>query len=545
MTLPRDFARAHARSLTTALVAVVVAQFYWVATSFAFLNFDDPAYVTENPVVARGLSADGVRWAFTARTQGHWHPLTWLSHMLDASLFGLDPFGHHLTNVLLFAAGAAALFAFLADRDVPLEAAFLGALFFALHPLRAESVAWVAERKDVLSFALGLGAAIAWHRGSPRLSWAALAASLLAKPTFVSLPPLLVLSDRAAGVRRPWRAYLPGFALAAASCALALRTQEEGGAIQPLDLAARLGTMAASYGAYLGKFVLPLRLSIFHPWRPTPAILACALLTVLAVLTALGFRARGRHPRAWFGWTWFLVTALPVSGAVPVGGQLYADRWTLVPHVGLLLALLSFFHRPHWARTAIGFAAVAAMATLAHANLPAWRDSEAVFRHALAVDPENFMAHTNLGAALAVRGEYAAAERHYAAAARLRPGYAEAQNNLGTALARRGRYDAAIEHFRSAVALAPRLSSARYNLGLAYVGAGRAVDGATTWIALLRDDPDYGATRASLRALRGTEPCPPADADRLGAVLRRGPFGAPTDGALAAQAARRACGAPD
>jgi hypothetical protein len=402
-----------------ALVAAVVATYHAVG-GFAFVRYDDPDYVLENPVVGGGLTLEGVRWAFGSAHASNWHPLTWLAHMLDVELFGLAPAGHHwmavgmhaLASVLCFAA-----FTRLTGARAP--SAFL-ALLFALHPLRVESVAWVSERKDLLSgccfFALLW--AYAGHARRPRLGSYALvtlllALGLMAKPMLVTAPLVLLLLDAwPLGRWREARAgagllleKLPLLALALCAAAVAVWSQRRGGSLYTLDvipLAERLANAPVAVLRYVGSFAWPARLAFFYPhpalvaerasaW--TPAALG-ALAAVLG-LTALALRAARRPPELAVGWLWFLVMLVPVIGIVQVGEQARADRYAYLPAVGLQIALVFGLDRVVRAARArrvlavTGAAVLLALALRSAQQAHTWRDSEALFRNALAVTESN------------------------------------------------------------------------------------------------------------------------------------------------------------
>ena len=465
------------------LLGLIVLSFYWPLTSYGFLNFDDPMYVTDNSMVAKGLSWASIQWAFTTFTMGHWHPLTWISHLLDVSLFGMNPWGHHLMSVLIFSANAAMVFLLLKRLKFFDHWAYLGALFFALHPMRLESVAWISERKDVLSFFFGISALVIYlelNRLSQmsRRTWLYIAIilfsfSLLAKPTFVSLPVLLLLYEiyvlNETNVKFIFLRIIPFALLAALSSSLVVFSQAHVGALKAATFTDRLLSMSNSYQIYLEKFFWPKEIAIFYPkqsldWR----IVGSGVLVMLLISVAL-FLSRRSRPLAWLGWIWFLVAALPLSGIIPIGGQAYADRWTLLPHVGLVILSLTFLSQVKWPllTKSLTGVAVAGMAFFTFSLMPHWKNSESIFRETLRVAPENFMAHTNLGTALAAQGRTEEAEKHYEEAVRLNPTYPEALNNLGSSRAKKARYDEAIGLFIRALKRDPNLKTARQNLELA------------------------------------------------------------------------------
>ena len=487
-------------------IALAVLVLYAPVRGFDYLNFDDNEYVTENPFVRGGLSLDNARAAFTHARGGHYHPLTWLSHMLDVSLFGLRAGPAHVVNVVFHAATTALLFLLVCRCLAAPGLAAAVALLFGAHPMRLESVAWLAGRKDVLSLFFALATLHAWvsyaQRPSPRryLGVGVLfALGLLCKPTLVTLPLLLLAFDRwplarAESLARLLREKVPLAALSVASVVTTAWTQAREGAVVGLPGAAlddRAATAALAYLAYLGKLFWPAGLAIFYPLtKYAPGIGAGAVVALAALSYGCLSNAR-RYPALAFGWVWFVVAPLPVIGLVQFGGQAFADRWSYLPHLGLVLGLVATVHgllRPR-ARVVGAVVAVVACAVVTARALPHWRNSETVFRHALAVVPDNFMAHTNLGNALDQAGKLDEAAVHYEEAVRLNPTYPEALNNLGTLKARRGEMDAAEALFRRALAVRPGMLLARYNLGLAASSFGRNVEAATEWLRLLADSP--------------------------------------------------------
>jgi hypothetical protein len=468
----------------------------------AFLNYDDPLYVTANPHVQRGLTADGVAWAFTTSETGTWHPLTWLSHMTVVSLAGLDPAAHHLTNVVLHAANAALLLLVLARATGRLAPSALVAWLFAVHPLHVESVAWVAERKDVLSTFFGLVALVGWLsyvRTPTRRRYIpvalSFAASLMAKPMLVTLPVLLLLLDwwplgriervRDRGVWQRWRPFvvekLPLFIVAGVAIVVAVYTQRRNESVAGVDavpIAFRAGHTLVASATYLRRTFSPTGLAVFYPYPHQLAagdvIIAAA---VLAGVTAVAAWNARRAPFLIVGWTWFVVSLLPVIGLVQIGMQSTADRYTYVPLIGVFVALAWTAAAlaevaPPWSTAVVaGIAASAVVACGATTlrQLTYWRSDVTLYRHALAVTSDNFVAHNNLGLALVSGDASARAEAalHFSEALRLRPAYPEAHNNLGGVLLMQGRRAEAIEHFTAALRSRPNFPAAQKNLRLA------------------------------------------------------------------------------
>ncbi len=485
-----------------------------------FVNYDDPKYLTENPLVQRGLSAAGLRWAFTNEQTANFHPLTWLSHMLDVELFGLDPGPHHLVSLGLHALAACALCLALEALGLSLGAALAVALLFAVHPLRVESVAWASERKDVLCalfFALALRAWAAWARHGRRTGYAlallALALGLCAKAMLVTLPLVLLVLDRwpleRARSRRLVLEKLPFFALSAAFAALTVVTQRAAGAVrdqQRIGLAARLANAARSAAAYVAESVFPSDLAVFYPHpaiaRPDePAWGAPALLALAALVaaSALAWRLRARLPALLAGWAWFLVMLLPVIGLVQVGEQARADRYTYLPSIGLALALVGALERltrarPRARRALVLPAALALLllgsATRAQARL--WHDSRSLFSHALDVDEQNDVALLALAELDLQAGDHAAARAGYERALALRPDLGRAHNGLGIALQRQGQPALARASFERALALDPGDPQAANNLGIACAQAGEGARALELFERAVRLRPGFG-----------------------------------------------------
>jgi tetratricopeptide (TPR) repeat protein len=522
-TSPGD--RRRALLLAAGLVAVVGVVYAQVA-SFGFVNIDDQVYVTENPHVLRGLTADGLRWALGFHA-ANWHPLTWLSHMLDVQLFGLRAGGHHLTSALLHLANTLLVFRLLRTATGAVGRSALVAALFGVHPLHVESVAWVAERKDVLSTLFGLLAALTYvhavrRPGRPRL-WpvaALLALGLMAKPMLVPLPLLLLLLDlwplgrlgEAAARRVVTRQALvarirekaPLLVLSAASAVVTALAQAEGGAVAALTAVPLLGRVenaVVSLAAYLRDAAVPVGLASFYPH---PAIVlggvpvldvasSIALLIALAVVAVQQVRAR---PWIAFGLAWYAVSVFAVLGLVQVGEQARADRYTYLPLVGVFVAVvwgaaeILERTRRRWAGPAIGGLAVAACAALAVPQAATWRNSVALHERAVAVTERNWKAWQGLCDARSDAGDQAGALAACGEALRIAPAMAEAWNGFGVATGRLGRHDEAIAHFRQAIRSRPGYADAWYNLGTAYGTLGRHADAVPCFREALRLRPD-------------------------------------------------------
>lgn len=465
--------------LAVVLVALTVAALGRVVTH-EFLRYDDSTYVTYNPHVASGLTWQNLRWAFTSGYASNWHPLTWVSHMLDVQLFGMRPSWHHLMSLALHVTNALLLWVLLRRLTGEEWPSFLVALLFAVHPLHVESVAWVAERKDVLSalfFFMSLLAYVRWRNepGSQRHYWIALvwfALGLMSKPMLVTLPFVLLLLDfwplrRAAELRAVprliWEKW-PFFALCVVSSVVTYLAQERGRAVVvDLPLTERLANAFVAYSQYLRKTLWPSDLGVFYPhasliyaggwplWRVGAAVL------ILALVTGLALWCRKRAPWVITGWLWFVGMLVPVIGIVQVGGQAFADRYTYLPLIGLfIMAVWSIGPiRSGKLSDALGLGLAVAFAGVAHWQTGFWRDNQTVFTRALAVAPQNPVAHAQLGIELAEKGKFEEALPHFQAAVRTDKSLAEAHFGLAFSLQGLGRRDEAAQEYREALKLKP------------------------------------------------------------------------------------------
>jgi hypothetical protein len=494
--------------LASILLVVLTAGVFGRVAGFDFVAYDDDVYVYENPHVRTGLSLEGVRWAFTTLRSGHWHPLTWLSHMLDCELFGLSPGPHHLSSVFLHLLNALLLFGLLHRLTGAFWRSAFAAALFAIHPLHVEPVAWVSSRKDVLSTLLLLLTLWAYLRYTERggvrsylLCVASFAAGLLAKSMIVTLPGLLVLLDAwplkrlprplgrgGEGAARPsLRAWMlekaPFFLLSGAAGVIAVAASkglEEVAGLPASDLVLQPDRVARGLDnllTYLGKTFRPHPLAVAYP---VPAVLpAWKSLASASLLLAVSAAVLRLRKGAWaLGWFWFLVTLLPVSGLL-AGPLTPADRYTYVPLIGLFV-LLSWAGGELAERLAspraVSGAAMAgvllAAGAVSYHTLAPWRGSEALFRKALGVAPGHAEIRNNLGHVLARKGRLGEAAQQLRAALQSEPGLVQAHNNLGLVLTRLGRIEDAIARFEEAIAADPDSAEARNNMGIALAWPG-------------------------------------------------------------------------
>jgi Flp pilus assembly protein TadD len=503
------------------LIAVALAGVtflvYLPALSCDFVNYDDPAYVTENQMVWQGLGPTGLRWAMTAIVSANWHPLTMLSLQLDYELSGLKPFGYHLTNVLLHVANAVLLFRVLRAATGMVNRSAVVALLFALHPLHVESVVWVSERKDLLSTLFGLLALRVYVSHAAVPSWrrlggatVLLALSLLSKPMWVTFPFLLLLLDwwplgrTARGIS--WRRLVvekwPLFALSAGCVAITVATQHRAGAtsmIAQVALPLRFGNAATSYVQYLRQAVLPLDLAAFypHPGASLNLIVALGAAIVVLAISGVAYWQRDRVPYLFVGWNWYLGMLVPVIGLVQVGMQARADRYTYMPLVGIFLAAVwaasDLLRRARLAGFATGLAAVAALlcGMYTWAQLSHWSNSVTLWQQACAVSPHDLSARRYLGTARVALRDYEGALKEFDRALALAPDDHELHLNRGLTLMYLDRGPEAEQALKTARKLAPQSTAADQNLGNLLLIEGRLDEAAECYsrAAFIDDDP--------------------------------------------------------
>ena len=513
------------RSLLSFLVclslAAAVFLIYGQTLGHDFINLDDDTYVTQNPEVNRGLSFQGIGWAFTHCWSFNWHPLTWISHMADCQLYGFHPGGHHLTNLLLHAVVAILLFLVLqAMTGAPWRSAFVAALF-AVHPLRVESVAWVAERKDLLSglfFMLTLAAYLRYVRRPP--SWqnyllvvCCFALGLMAKQSIVTLPFLLLLLDYWPLRRFPLRASLlleklPLLALSAAACAATVIAQQ--GMIVPLgnlSLPARLGNVAVSYAAHLWQMAWPAGLEFIYPWNGHHAAGTVALACLLLLAASAGCwiaAKKWNRPYLLVGWGWYLGMLVPMIGLVQVGVAQRADRYTYLPEIGIAILIawgIADLPLGRWRRPILATAsALALVALTAIACLQAsyWQDSLTLWRRSLAVSPVNLQADRYLGLALFQQGQLDEAIFHMERAHAANPRDAIANGILGCALLQERQPQNALVYLQSSAEVDPDNLAVGNYTAVALYQTGRIDEAIAQWQKLLSHHPDDAAARHNL-----------------------------------------------
>jgi tetratricopeptide (TPR) repeat protein len=519
------------------LVLAIVAVFGQTA-GFGFLSYDDQQYVSENPVVQKGLTWKGALWALTYGEIGHWHPLTWLTHMGDCQIFGLWPGGHHLTNVALHALTTVLLFLVLRAMTGALARSAFVAAVFAVHPLRAESVAWIAERKDVLSgmfFMLTLWAYVRYVRQPSRGHYMAVALldalGLLAKNMLVTLPFVLLLLDwwplgrmklaegGKAGLATPrvllWRwvkEKIPLFLLSLGSCVATALVPEKVAKLDCLPVLERMGNALVSGVIYLRQMVFPVGLATPYLFSTggLPIWTVCVASVVLLGISAGVVACWRKHPYLLVGWLWYLGMLVPVIGLVQISYYAHADRYTYLPGIGLAIAgtwavadwSVGWKHR----RAIVGGLMLAVMGTLivwGHRQTCYWRDDKSLWTRSLACTSNNHIAYNNLGSVLAKEGKLAEAIGQFRKALVIKPDYAAALNNLGTALAEEGKSEEAIAQFRAALRINPASKLDHYDLGLALASEGKTEEAIAQLRAALKIDPCFGEARLNLGSLLG------------------------------------------
>lgn len=520
--MANDRTRRYEKAVICVLVAAASLAIYAQTLRHDFLNFDDRYYVTENATVQKGLTLDGLRWAFTEFALFNWHPLTWFSHMLDVQLFGMNAGGHHAINVLLHIVNSLLLFhVFERMTQARWRSAAVAALF-AAHPLHVESVAWIAERKDLLFTLFWIAAMWAYVRYTerPDLRRYALVAfafvlGLMSKPMIVTLPFVLLLLDywplrrvHEAEVSNAKRfaklaiEKLPLILLAAVVSALTVYTQRVSGAVvefQEFPYAVRIQNAVVAYAAYLIKTFVPTGLAVFYPHPGADIALwkIAASAALLITVTAAAISLRRSRPYVPVGWLWYLGTLVPVIGIVQVGDQAMADRYTYITLTGVFIMVvwgigdLLAARPPLRVPAAIASAvAIVVLATLAAIYAGKWRDSETLFTHALAVTENNFKAHNNLGTALARQGKYEEALSHFRQAVAIRPRSVDSKMNIGAALLALNRPKEAESYLADVARSRPNDPRVHLNLAMALYNQGRYEEALSRAKRALQVDPE-------------------------------------------------------
>jgi len=534
----------HLKLIVSLFLTIITLATFWQVQNHEFVIYDDYEYITGNSHAQAGLTFDGIVWAFTTTHVSNWHPLTWLSHMLDCHLYGLNPKGHHFNNVLLHIASTLLLFLVLERMTGALWRSSFVAALFALHPLHVESVAWVASRKDVLSTFFWMLTVLAYVRyvEQPGLNRYLLvllffALGLMSKPMLVTLPFVLLLLDywplgrfqfgqsvgdsnpktqeavnlryhRWIGLHLIWEK-VPFFVFAAVSSLVTLQSQLGSTAsFEVLPLRFRIANALVSYASYIGKMLWPHHLTVLYPhpidtlpmWQ---VVGACILLMCISFLV---IRQAQQRPYLVVGWLWYLGTLVPVIGLVQVGVQAMADRYTYVPLIGLFMLivwagpdLMAKWRHLRIALTVSAGILLSALMISSWIQVQYWKNSIMLFNHALDVTSHNYIAHFHLGNALTQQGKLKLAITHYSEALRIKPDYAHAHNNLGNALAEQGKLNLAITHYSEALRIKPDYAHAHYDLGNALAEQGKLNLAITHYSEALRINPDFMEAQHNLK----------------------------------------------
>ena len=518
--------------LLVALLALGTIAIYWPTMGHGFV-YDDEQYVINNTHVTSGLTLGNIRWALGSNYEANWHPVTWISHMVDCQLFGLKPLGHHLTNVLLHAFNTILVFLWLRSLTGSIWRSFTVAALFGWHPMHVESVAWVAERKDVLSTCFGLVALVFYARyaRSPeannqnsetrilcgdfrltkdyRLSLLFFVLGLMSKPMLVTWPFVLLLLDYWPLARfnsgHLWQLVkekIPFFVLAAAGCVATFVAQNHGGAVvsvESLPLGVRSGNGLISYASYLEKLAWPTDMAALYP-IPQYLLIGKVILAGVLLLgvSALLFVLRRKHPFLLMGWLWYCGTLVPVIGLVQVGSQAMADRYTYIPSLGVFILtvwgvceLTCRWRYQVAVLSAMGGIVIILCVALTQRQIGYWQDGETLFRHALAVTKNNGVAHFNLGYVLDEKGRINEAISQYQEAIRLNPKDAEAHNNLGVDLDKKGQTDGAINEYLETIRLKLDYAEPHNNLGLILYKKGNIEEAVKRFQEAIQLKPDY------------------------------------------------------
>jgi hypothetical protein len=500
-----------------------------------FVTFDDGLYVTENLRVKNGLNRENIVWSFTTTHSSNWHPLTWMSHMLDVSLFGMNPGSHHLVNVFFHLANSLLLFFVFRQMTGDVWQSALVAALFAIHPLHVESVAWVSERKDVLSTFFGMLTLLSYGRyvkyGTKGFYLATLILfilGLMAKPMLVTLPFVLLLFDywplRRLEIRPlsrdryPYKTHswfdliiekTPFFVFTAVSCVVTFYAQQSGGSIASLEvfpLGVRIANAVVAYISYIAKMFWPVNLSAFYPhsyslpmWQVAGAGLLLLVISWGCILTVK------RWPYLLVGWLFYLGTLFPVIGLIQVGEQAMADRYTYVPLIGIFVILAwglsDLLKKWRYQKTGVILGAalfLSALMVTTWLQVRHWSDNIEFYEHMIKVTDNNYMAHYNLGVYLANNDQIGEAINHYRKAIKINPRHANANNNLGNALVLKGRFSEAIPYYKNALNRVPDDPEIHNNIGVALLHTGKTDEAIGHFHSALKIRPNYIEARQNL-----------------------------------------------
>jgi len=518
------------------IIAILIV--YWQVNNYDFTRYDDGVYVYNNRYIQDGLTFSNVRWAFTTTYFANWHPLTWISYMVDITLYGMNPGQHHLTNVLLHIANTLLLFYLLKYSTGKLWRSGFVAALFALHPLHVESVAWISERKDLLSGFWGILVFLCYVHFVKKkknnyylLALVCFLASLMSKPMLVTLPFLLLLVDywplgrlrlltnrkkisvednnQFVPVSNVILEKLPFLILAVLSGIMTLNAQQAANAVASLELfplTIRIANALVSYVHYICKMILPCGLAVFYPHPGTIPLWQVVGATLFLVTVSLVVFYWGRRqPYLIIGWLWYLGSLTPVIGFIQVGSQAMADRYTYMPLIGLLIIITwgasEFFEYITYCKTMIftlSSVIIIILMIISHLQVHYWKNDISLFQHALDVTHRNYVAHNNLGLALAEKGKLSDAILHYSSALKINASHKSAHNNWGIVLAAQGHFDEATTHFQDAIQIDPNFEDAHNNLGYIFATHGKLDEAIHQYLLALRQYPAFSKARNNL-----------------------------------------------
>ena len=529
------------RRVTIVLLIALVLALYWQVGGYDFIALDDNLYVVENANLQRGFSLETFTWAMTTFHTTNWHPLTWISYMVDYELFSLNPSGYHIHNLILHILNTLLLFLLLRQMTGELWRSATVAALFAVHPMNIESVVWIAERKNLLCTFFMILTLMAYIRYVRCREWKSyflmlvcFILGLMAKPMLVMLPFVFLLLDywplkRFAftdldqsmdtldnAVRRKFLPRLiiekiPLFLLALMSAGVTVQAARSGGSLKTISdfpIVGRIENAIISYAMYLYKMVWPADLAIFYPYPATRPFWKIELtILFLIAVTVFVWMKRKKHPYLITGWLWYGITLLPVIGLVQVGFQSMANRYVYVPMIGILMVIVwgvpdllkSFSGRRYL--PAVAVLVIVAFAFTTKAFIPMWKNSEAVFQHALNVTKDNHIAETGMGDVFLERGDLRKAESHYREALRIKQDYAAAHSKLGMILIREGKVDDAIVQYQEAINDDPAFAKAYNNLGVLLAVKGEMVEAKACFLRALELNPRYVEAKGNLDSL--------------------------------------------
>ncbi|MEA3428021.1 MAG: tetratricopeptide repeat protein [Thermodesulfobacteriota bacterium] len=533
----------HHKILTVCLLLILTILItFWQVKNFDFVNFDDQVYVTANPKVQSGLTIDGVVWAFTTFCAGNWHPLTWLSHMLDCELYGLNPMGHHWTSLQIHLTNTLLLFFILQYMTRAIwKSAFVAALF-ALHPLHVESVAWVSERKDVLSTFFGMLTILAYIRYVKKrnffryfLVFILLSLGLMAKPMLVTLPFVLLLLDFWPLERLKYSFYhqssnfqslnlsrliwekVPFFIPVAISSLLTILAQKEVGALytfEALPVKVRIANAFVSYASYIIKTIWPQNVAVFYPHPLGISSLWYVFLAAFAIagISFFSIRLFKQHPYVAVGWFWYLGTLIPVIGLIQVGAQSMADRYTYIPLTGLFIIaawgipdLLKKWHYNRIILVIFSIIIIFAFSTRSYFQIGHWKNSTAVFENAIKITNYNWLACNNLGLALMCNGKAEESVFYFKKALRIRPNYLKLYDNLGVALFQLGKLEEALSYYSKALEIDPEHAGIHKHTAMILATQGKLEKALQHYTKALLIDPELADAHYELANVLTTQ----------------------------------------